>query len=47
MLLVQYPSSAKMFEMITNPEYIAISVHRDAALEDSRLIMLTGLSAKL
>jgi len=37
-LIVEYPSVAKFFEMIQNSEYQAISGHRTAALEDSRLL---------
>ncbi len=37
-LLVQYPSRAKFIEMATNPEYLKVHEHREAALADSRLI---------
>jgi uncharacterized protein (DUF1330 family) len=37
-LLVQYPSKQAFLDMIGNPGYQAITVHRTAALEDSRLI---------
>ena len=37
-LLVQYPSRAKFIEMATNPEYLKVHAHREAALADSRLI---------
>lgn len=37
-LLVQYPSKQAFLQMIGNPDYQAITVHRTAALEDSRLI---------
>jgi uncharacterized protein (DUF1330 family) len=37
-LLVQYPSKQAFLQMIGNPEYQAITAHRTAALEDSRLI---------
>jgi len=37
-LLVGYPSRAKFIEMATNPEYLKIHAHREAALADSRLI---------
>ena len=37
-LLVQYPSRAAFLRMISDPDYLAASVHRTAALEDSRLI---------
>lgn len=36
--LVYYPSRDAMKKMISNPAYRAISFHRDAALEDSRLV---------
>jgi uncharacterized protein (DUF1330 family) len=41
-LLVQYPSKQAFLQMIGNPEYQAITVHRTAALEDSRLIATTA-----
>ncbi len=37
-LLVRYPSKRAFLEMVGNPAYQAITVHRTAALEDSRLI---------
>jgi len=37
-LLVEYPSRAKFIEMGTDPEYLKIHAHREAALADSRLI---------
>jgi uncharacterized protein (DUF1330 family) len=37
-LLVQYPSPEAFLKMVANPDYLACSVHRTAALEDSRLI---------
>lgn len=37
-LLVQYPSRDAFLAMIANPGYQAITLHRTAALEDSRLI---------
>jgi uncharacterized protein (DUF1330 family) len=40
-LLVQYPSKQAFLRMIGNPDYQAITVHRTAALEDSRLIATT------
>jgi uncharacterized protein (DUF1330 family) len=39
-LLVQYPSRAAFLRMIGDPDYLAASVHRTAALEDSRLIAM-------
>jgi uncharacterized protein (DUF1330 family) len=40
-LLVQYPSKQAFLRMIGNPDYQAITAHRTAALEDSRLIATT------
>ena len=37
-LMVRYPSIQKFVEMVTNPEYQALSKHRTAALENARLI---------
>ncbi|MBW1779868.1 MAG: DUF1330 domain-containing protein [Deltaproteobacteria bacterium] len=37
-LLVIYPSMEKFLEMVNDPEYQKIAIHRTAALEDSRLI---------
>lgn len=37
-LLVSYPSVGAFLEMVTSPDYRAITFHRTAALEDSRLI---------
>ena len=37
-LLVRYPSKAAFLAMVSDPAYQAITVHRTAALEDSRLI---------
>lgn len=39
-LLVQYPSPQAFLAMIMQPDYLACSVHRTAALLDSRLIAL-------
>ncbi len=38
-MLVSYPSRQAFIEMALNPEYLAITPHRSAALADSRLIM--------
>lgn len=38
MLLVEYPTVGAFLSMLQSPEYQAITVHRSAALEDSRLI---------
>lgn len=43
-LLVHYPSRAKFLEMATNPDYLKIHAHRDAALADSRLVACEQLS---
>lgn len=37
-LLVRYPSRAKFLEMVLDPGYQSISVHRSAALETSGLV---------
>jgi uncharacterized protein (DUF1330 family) len=37
-ILVRYPSRSAFARMISNPDYQAGSIHRTAALEDSRLI---------
>jgi uncharacterized protein (DUF1330 family) len=42
-LLVEYPSRQKFLEMATNPEYLKIHAHREAALADSRLIVCSAL----
>jgi uncharacterized protein (DUF1330 family) len=42
-LLVEYPSRAKFIEMATNPDYLKIHAHREAALSDSRLILCSGV----
>lgn len=39
--LVRYPSKQAFLEMISNPDYQAVTKHRTAALEDSRLIATT------
>lgn len=44
-LLIRYPSREAFVEMATNPDYLAITPHRSAALADSRLIMCTGADA--
>lgn len=43
-LLVEYPSRARFLEMASNPDYLAIHAHREAALEDSRLIACAELA---
>ncbi|MHA6491882.1 DUF1330 domain-containing protein [Pseudomonas borbori] len=42
MLLVRYPSKAAFLAMLADPEYRAATVHRTAALADSRLIATTA-----
>ena len=37
-VLVKYPSAQAFLDMISSPEYQKIVIHRNAALEDSRLI---------
>jgi len=37
-LLVRYPSKEAFLAMVSDPAYQAVTVHRTAALEDSRLI---------
>ena len=39
-LLVEYPSRRAFTKMATDPEYLATTVHRTAALADSRLIAM-------
>jgi uncharacterized protein (DUF1330 family) len=41
-VLVRYPSRSAFERMITNPDYQAGTIHRTAALEDSRLIPTTS-----
>lgn len=41
MLLVRYPSPEAFLAMLTDPEYRAATIHRTAALADSRLIGCT------
>ncbi|MBZ9664249.1 DUF1330 domain-containing protein [Pseudomonas sp. LMG 31766] len=41
LLLVRYPSSAAFLSMLSDPEYQTATVHRSAALADSRLIATT------
>jgi uncharacterized protein (DUF1330 family) len=44
-VLAEYPSRAKFLEMATNPEYLKIHAHREAALQDSRLIACSEIDA--
>jgi uncharacterized protein (DUF1330 family) len=39
-LLVEYPSPKAFLTMASSPEYLACTVHRSAALADSRLIAM-------
>ena len=43
-LLVRYPSREAFLSMLADPEYQAATVHRTAALADSRLIGTTPVS---
>jgi uncharacterized protein (DUF1330 family) len=43
-LLVEYPSRKRFLEMASNPDYLAVHAHREAALKDSRLIACTLLA---
>ncbi|MEO1001011.1 MAG: DUF1330 domain-containing protein [Pseudomonadota bacterium] len=36
--IARYPTAAAFLEMVTDPDYQAVTFHRTAALEDSRLI---------
>lgn len=38
MMVVQYPSHAAFIQMASNPDYLAVTKHRSAALERSALI---------
>ena len=38
-ILVQYPSRQAFLNMVTDPEYLKITVHRTNALAESRLIL--------
>ena len=38
-LIVRYPNPGAFLRMVSDPAYLAIAVHRTAALEDSRLIL--------
>jgi len=46
-LLVEYPSAQAFLAMATDPGYLQVHVHRDAALADSRLIATRPLAADL
>lgn len=42
-ILVRYPSRAAFLKMVSDPNYLNCSVHRTAALVDSRLIAMREL----
>ena len=42
-LAVRYPSRRAFLEMVSDPAYLEIHAHRDAALADSRLIACRSL----
>ena len=46
-LLVEYPSVKSFLTMASDPEYLRVHEHRDAALADSRLIACRGVSPEL
>lgn len=46
-LLVRYPSVESFMTMISMPDYLAATVHREAALEDSRLIATIEILSEL
>ena len=39
--VVEYPSRAAFFRLATSPEYLEVSVHRDAGLEGQLLLETT------
>ena len=43
-VLVQYPSRTAFITMVSRPDYLLASVHRTAALADSRLIATSTLT---
>jgi len=43
--IAQYPNAAAFLEMVTSKDYQAIVYHRQAAVDDSRLIRLGPDSA--
>jgi uncharacterized protein (DUF1330 family) len=46
MVLVQYPSRRAFLQMVADPDYLASTVHRTAALADSRLIAMRSASRR-
>lgn len=45
-LLVQYPSRRAFLRMVADPDYLASTVHRSAALADSRLIAMRAAARR-
>ena len=45
-VLVQYPSRKAFLTMAQNPEYLACTEHRTAALADSRLVAMRALTRR-
>jgi uncharacterized protein (DUF1330 family) len=43
-IIAEYPSRTAFLQMVADPEYQAIHRHREAALDDSRLIACKSLS---
>jgi uncharacterized protein (DUF1330 family) len=46
-ILVEYPSTTHFLAMASDPEYMKIHAHRDAALADSRLIACRSLNPEV
>jgi uncharacterized protein (DUF1330 family) len=46
-ILVQYPSRKAFLTMVSSPDYQRVSVHRAAALADSRLLATEAVSSGL
>jgi uncharacterized protein (DUF1330 family) len=44
--LAQYPSRRTFLQMVTDPDYLATTVHRTAALADSRLIAMRATQSR-
>jgi hypothetical protein len=45
--IVRYPSRAKFFEMVTNPEFQKRAVHKDAGLEVSQVLLTESVPWQL
>ena len=43
-IIVEYPSREAFIGMVSDPGYLEVSVHRTAALADSRLVLSTKLA---